>query len=223
MRTTIYLVRHGETDWNMQGRWQGHADIPLNAVGREQSRRLAERFCAQGPHLHALYSSDLQRAWETAAALAEHVGIAARALPELREIDVGSWSGLTSTEVRASDPETYERIQSGEDLARGGGERFLDLYARVTASIERLAVAHHGETIAVISHGGPVRAMLLHAARDKRGVNPYRLHIGNTAITVIVRAQHGWDFAAINDMMHLEANAQAHDMMSAPPDDTERP
>ena len=80
-----------------------------------------------------MVSSDLQRAWETAATLADAIDLAPQPLPQLREIDVGSWSGLTGTQVRARDGETYERIQSGEDLARGGGERFLDLYTRVVA------------------------------------------------------------------------------------------
>ncbi len=223
MKTTFYLIRHGETDWNVTGRWQGHADIPLNAIGRAQARRLAARVRDPGPLFDALFSSDLQRAWETAATLADAIDLAPQPLPQLREIDVGSWSGLTGTQVRARDGETYERIQSGEDLARGGGERFLDLYTRVVAAIEQLADEQGQKQIAVVTHGGPVRALLLHAARDKRGVNPYRLHIGNTAITVVTREAGRWDFGPINDMAHLEASPQAHDMMSAPPDDTERP
>ena len=223
MRTTIYLIRHGETDWNLNGRWQGHADVPLNEVGLAQAQRLASRFKAQGPRFDALYSSDLQRAWQTACAVGEAIGLQPRPDPQLREIDVGSWSGLTSVEVRKRDGETYDRILSGEDVARGGGERFLDMYARTTSALERLASAHPGQTIALVSHGGSVRAMLLHAARDKGGINPYRIHIGNTAITVVVREASGWGFGAINDMAHLEASPQAHDMMSAPPDDAERP
>lgn len=224
MKTTLYVIRHGETDWNMDGRWQGHADVPLNQVGRAQAQRLAERMRASGPRFSAIYSSDLQRAWQTASALGAAIGLAPRPLAELREIDVGAWSGLTGAEVRARDGETYARIQSGEDLARGGGERFLDLYTRVSAAAERLVAEHTGETLALVTHGGAVRAILLHAARDKVGVNPYRIHIGNTAITVVTyEPGAGWGFGQINDMAHLEASPQAHDMMSAPPDDTERP
>lgn len=223
VKTTFYLIRHGETDWNVTGRWQGHADVPLNEIGRAQARRLAQRVGAQGPRFDAIFSSDLQRAWETASTLAQAVGMAPRALPALREIDVGSWSGLTGAEVRAADGDTYARIQSGEDVARGGGERFLDLYTRVVAATEQLAAAHAGQTLALVTHGGPVRAVLLHAARDKRDINPYRIHIGNTALTVVICAGSRWELGAINDMAHLEASPQAHDMMSAPPDDTERP
>ena len=223
MNTTLYVIRHGETDWNMDGRWQGHADVPLNEVGRAQARRLAERLRASGPGFAALYSSDLQRAWEPAATVGVAIKLEPQPLLALREIDVGTWSGLTSTEVRARDGDTYERIQSGEDLARGGGERFLDLYTRVVAAAERLASERAGETLALVTHGGPVRALLLHAARNKTGINPYRIHIGNTAITIVLRGPADWQLGSINDMAHLEASPQAPDMMSAPPDDSERP
>jgi broad specificity phosphatase PhoE len=223
VKTTFYVIRHGETDWNLNGRWQGHADVPLNQVGRAQAQRLAERLRASGPHFTAIYSSDLKRAWETACTLGAMVGLEPRALPALREIDVGSWSGMSSAQVHALDGDTYARIQSGEDLARGGGERFLDLYNRVVAAVEQLAAERAGATLALVTHGGPVRVLLLHAARDKSGVNPYRIHIGNTAITVLIHDPSGWNFSLVNDMSHLEASPQAPDMMSAPPDDAERP
>lgn len=224
MKTTFYLIRHGETEWNLNGRWQGHTDVPLNQVGLAQAQRLAERIRTSETRFSRIYSSDLQRAWQTASALGVAIGLEPQPLIELREIDVGAWSGLTSAEVRARDADGYDRVLSGEDLPRGGtGERFLDLYNRVVAAIERLAVKHSGQTIALVTHGGAVRALLLHAARDKHGFNPYRIHVGNTAITVVMRAASGWSFGMINDMAHLEASPQAHDMMSAPPDDAERP
>jgi broad specificity phosphatase PhoE len=225
VRTTLYLIRHGETDWNLNGIWQGHADVPLNAVGRAQARRLAQRLRAEGPRFDVIYSSDLQRAWETAGALAAAIGISSRPEPALREIDVGAWSGRTNAQIMAEDAEIYERIRSGEDVARGGGERFLDLYGRVIGAVERIVAAHPGATLALVSHGGPVRALLLHAARDKVGLThrPQRVHIGNTSITVLSCDSDGWEIEAVSDMAHLEASADAHDMMSAPPDDAERP
>jgi len=223
VKTTFYVIRHGETDWNLDGRWQGHADVPLNEVGQAQARRLAERLSASGPRFAAIYSSDLKRAWETACTLGAAIGLEPQPLAALREIDVGRWSGLNAAQVRSLDGDTSARIQSGEDLARGGGERFVDLYERVVAATEQLAARHAGATLALVTHGGAVRALLLHAARDKNGVNPYRIHIGNTAITVLSRDMTGWSFDVVNDMAHLEASPQAHDMMSAPPDDAERP
>jgi probable phosphoglycerate mutase len=225
VKTTFYLIRHGETDWNLNGVWQGHADVPLNHVGLTQAGRLAARLRAEEVRFAAIYSSDLQRAWQTAAAIGAALGIAPRAVPSLREIDVGRWSGRTNAEIRAEDAEAYERIRSGEDLARGGGERFLDLYSRVVGMAERLAAEHAGARLALVTHGGVVRALLLHAARDKVGLHPHpqRVHIGNTSITVLACDGGGWAIERTNDMAHLEASPQAPDMMSAPPDDAERP
>ncbi|HJZ48846.1 MAG TPA: histidine phosphatase family protein [Roseiflexaceae bacterium] len=223
MTTTFYLIRHGETDWNLHGRWQGHTDIPLNEDGRTQARRLAARLRSEGVRFDAIYSSDLQRAWETAVESGAAIGLAPQPLPALREIDVGSWSGLTGAEVLAQDGDTYARYKSGEDVARGGGERFLDLYTRVVAAAELLADRHPDRTLALVTHGGPVRALLMHAARDKVGLDLRNVHIGNTSITVLIGDRYGWDLGPINDMAHLAASPQAPDMMSAPPDDAERP
>jgi broad specificity phosphatase PhoE len=223
MPTTFYLIRHGETDWNLHGRWQGHTDIPLNQDGRAQARQLAARLRAEYVRFDAIYSSDLQRAWETASAVGAALDLAPLPLPALREINVGSWSGMTSAEVRAQDGETYARYQSGEDVARGGGERFLDLYSRVVAAAEQLADQHPGRALALVTHGGPVRALLMHAARDKDGLNVRHVHIGNTSISLLVGGRAGWAIGTINDMAHLAASLQAPDVMSAPPDDAERP
>ena len=222
MPTTFYVIRHGETDWNLHGRWQGHTDIPLNEDGRTQARRLAERLRAERAQFDASYSSDLQRAWETAVTVGAALDLAPRPLPALREIDVGSWGGLTAAEVLARDGDTYARFRSGEDVPRGGGERFLDLYTRVVAAVELLAEQQPGRALALFTHGGAVRALLMHAARDKVGLDVRRGHIGNTSISVLIGDRSGWDLGAINDMAHLATSPQAPDMMSTPPDDAEQ-
>lgn len=219
--TVFYLIRHGETEWNRTNRWQGHTDEPLNERGRAQSRRLADRLRAEGVHFDAIYSSDLQRAWETATIIGSTLGITPQPLQELREIDVGWWSGLTEAEVAARDPEMFERLASGEDVARGGAERRLDLYTRVVGAIERLMAEYPKQTIAIVTHGGPVRMVLLHAARDKVGALPRHMHIGNTSISIVIGDTTSWDLGPINNMEHLEGDTQAPDLMSAPPDDAE--
>ncbi len=217
--TTFYLIRHGETDWNVSGRWQGHTDIPLNDIGRAQAARLAERLHDHGPHFDVLYSSDLLRAWETAQFAGRAVGMEPQPMSALREIDLGSWSGLTRAEIMERDPDTLAQVDAGVDLPRGGAERFADLVARVSSAAEQLAEKHSGQRVALVTHGGVVRALLHHAAPDARA---WHTHIGNTSITIVVHNEHGWDIVSVNDMAHLEGSPQAPDLMSAPPDDAQQ-
>jgi probable phosphoglycerate mutase len=198
--------------------------ISLNALGRAQALRLTERLRAEGARFDAIYSSDLLRAWETAQTLGAALGMAPQPLAELREIAVGAWSGLSHPEVVARDPDLIARLESGEDVARGGsGERWSQLYTRVVGIAESLAADYPHGRLVLVTHGGPVRALLLHAARDKRNALPRRLHIGNTSISTLSGGPAAWQLGAINDMRHLEDSSQAPDMMSTPPDDAERP
>src|SRR5947199_3660663 len=114
---TLLLIRHGETDWNAEHRWQGHADVPLNARGREQAKALAEELAPEG--IDAIYASDLSRARDTAEIVGERLGVPVVLDPDLREIDVGSREGLTGEEVgeRPWDGEPHDR--HGQWLVRG--------------------------------------------------------------------------------------------------------
>lgn len=217
--TTFYLIRHGETDWNVSRRWQGHTDIPLNDVGRAQAERLAERLREHGPRFDVLYSSDLLRAWETAQFAGRAIGMEPEPLPALREIDLGRWSGLTRAEIMERDPDTLAQVDAGMDLPRGGAERFADLVARVSTAVEQLAKKQRGQRVALVTHGGVVRALLHHAAPAARA---WQAHIGNTSITTLVHNPRGWDIVSVNDMAHLEGSPQAPDLMSAPPDDAQQ-
>ncbi len=158
--TTIYLARHGESDWNVERRWQGHADRPLTDRGRGQAQDLAARLA--GVDLDAVYSSDLRRAWETAEAVASAKGLDVIRLPELREVDVGSWSGLTRDECEARFPEAFARWHAGGS-GWDDGESYEEMGERIVGAIGRLAAEHQGGAILVVSHGGPIRAVHAHA------------------------------------------------------------
>jgi len=160
--TRILLARHGETDWNSIGRWQGHADPPLNELGRRQAAELAEQLAGDG--VGAVYSSDLQRASQTARVVGDRLGLPVVEDSGLREIDVGSWSGLTRAEVEVRFPEGFARWRAGE--IGHDGETREELTERVVASIERIGHAHVGETVLVVTHGGAIRALRRHAAGD---------------------------------------------------------
>jgi broad specificity phosphatase PhoE len=154
--TTILLARHGETDWNVQRRWQGHTDTPLNDTGRAQARALAGELAGEG--IDAVYSSDLMRAHETARLVAEPRGLSVTAIRDLRERSFGSIEGLTTDEIQERHP--------GMELPWGDGETREEMAERVLAAIRRIAEAHPESRVLIVSHGGPLRAVLVHCGVD---------------------------------------------------------
>lgn len=156
MATTVLLARHGETDWNVEGRWQGHTDRPLNERGLRQADALADRLASLA--IDAVYASDLRRAAETAEPVARRLGLDVTLDRGLREVDVGSWAGLTRDEVAQRFPEGYRRWR---EFGAGweDGETYEQMAARVTAAVRRIAGAHTGGCIVVVSHGGAIRAV----------------------------------------------------------------
>jgi broad specificity phosphatase PhoE len=168
--TTVHLARHGESDWNAAGRFQGHSDRPLTAVGRRQAKALADELAATA-ELSAVYSSPLRRAFETAAVVGARVGVDPVPLDELREVDVGDWAGLSRGEVEARFPDAFRRwLDGGEGWE--DGETYADMSARVLGAILGVAAAHPDDEILVVSHGGPIRA--IHAAAARMDVHAYR-------------------------------------------------
>ncbi len=167
--TTILLARHGESDWNSSQRWQGLADRPLTDLGRQQAAELAARL--EETELDAVYSSDLQRARETAEIVARSKGLDVHAIPDLREVDVGSWSGLTRADAEAQFPEGYARwLQGGEGWE--DGETYEEMSERVVAAVQRIAALHDGGRVLVVAHGGSIRAV--HASALGLDVHSYR-------------------------------------------------
>jgi broad specificity phosphatase PhoE len=167
--TTILIARHGQSDWNQEKRWQGHADRPLTERGREQAQALADRLAHI--ELAAVYSSDLQRARDTAAVVAESQGLELRQRPELREVDVGSWSGLTRAEAEERFPEGFTRWRDGYPGWKDG-ETYEAMTDRVLRAVDEIATEHEGDRVLVVSHGGPIRA--IHAAALGLDVHAYR-------------------------------------------------
>jgi len=159
----MLLARHGETDWNRERRWQGHADRPLNTRGRQQAGDLSEQLASF--RLDAIYASDLRRAIATAAAVAEVRGLKVTERQQLREVDVGSWSGLTGSEVRERDPQGLALWERGE-TGWSDGETHADMRERVLAEVHRIGRLHVAETVLIVSHGGPIRAVLAEASAD---------------------------------------------------------
>jgi broad specificity phosphatase PhoE len=167
--TVLLLARHGETDWNRERRWQGHADRPLTRRGLEQAQALAARLAEA--ELDAIYASDLRRARDTAAAVADKFGLPLETRRELREVDVGSWSGLTRAEATARFPEAFARWERGE-IGWADGETYEAMSARILAAVHRIAGRHPNGRVLVVTHAGPIRA--IHAAALGLDVPSYR-------------------------------------------------
>jgi broad specificity phosphatase PhoE len=199
----IFLIRHGETEWNHEDRWQGHSDVALNAAGRDQATRLARRLAETGTRFDRLYSSDLRRAWETAEPIGAALELRPIAAPALREIDLGVWAGKTRAEIARAFPQDWARLQTGEDFRRGGGETFAVFQRRVLNWLEGVARDRPGRTICAVTHGGCVRAILLHALSlgwiDRRQIPSIR----NASVSILEQAPDGWNILTMNETAEL--------------------
>ena len=189
MATTIVLVRHGETDWNRGRRFQGHADIPLNAAGLAQVRDLAEQLA--GEAFSAAYTSPLRRARESAELLAARLGVEVRPCDALKEVDVGSWSGLTVPEVESRFPEGYARWVDWRCAGWEDGETYDELGRRVVRGLLEITRRHPGTQVLAVTHGGPIRAAAAAALQLQLHEVPAELGpVGNCA-TVRIAARDG--------------------------------
>ena len=161
-RRTLFLFRHGETDWNRAGRLQGHTDTPLNANGLAQAEALAERL--RGHRLDAVVSSDLARALTTGRIVAEVLGVPLMTDHGLRETNVGAAEGLLWEDAKARfGAELTERWYSAGDTAFPGGETGRATLERGLAALRRFAAAHAYRRIGVSTHGAMVRQLVKHA------------------------------------------------------------
>ncbi len=158
--TTILLVRHGETDWNAEGRIQGQTNSSLNERGRGQAEALAQQLA--GERIDALYASDLDRARETAEILALRLDLPVVLDPDLRERNFGSWEGRTVAELEEESPGAWARWRDGNE-GEGDVEDHVALAGRIRNAISRLAAAHPGGRILLVTHGGAMRVILMDA------------------------------------------------------------
>ena len=149
--TTVILCRHGETDWNRLGRYQGKTDVPLNARGREQARALARAL--RDEPIAAVYSSTLDRAYETAREIARLHGVEVVRDARLDEINQGLWEGLRRDEIVLTHREIHERwLESPLDLRLPEGETLEEVRARVRQALDDILLLHAGQTVCIVAH-----------------------------------------------------------------------
>jgi broad specificity phosphatase PhoE len=196
-KTTLILIRHGETEWNRTGRWQGQLDVPLSDAGRRQARQLARRLAADRRRLDVLYSSDQSRALETAQIVGEAIGLSPATTPALREIDLGHWAGHTKPEIAQLFPQEWTKLEAGEDFPRGGGESYAIFQARILEWLIPTINRHAGQSVAVVSHGGVIRAILLHALNLQWKDRSQIPSIGNTSLTEVEVRGNQWEIVSV--------------------------
>ncbi|MEE2675188.1 MAG: histidine phosphatase family protein [Myxococcota bacterium] len=182
---TIWLLRHAESEWNAAGRWQGHGDPPLSFAGRTaaaaRAESVAQRVAAGRPL--ALFSSDLRRAIETAEFVARVLDIQVSPLADLRELDVGAWTGLKREEIEAKDPDTLAAFETEDpDVRPGGAESRGEIRVRARTAVEALASRNPDADLVLVVHLGFMRALV-------PGAEPDHLDLLATDLEAIRRAR----------------------------------
>ncbi len=199
--TRILAIRHGETAWNVDTRIQGHLNIPLNATGHWQAKRLGQALAAE--KIAAIYASDLSRAHETALYVSRASGIPV--VPELglRERGFGDFEGRTFAEIEIALPDQAARWRKRDPaFAPTGGESLLQVQERVLATVDRLAKAHPGELIVMVGHGGVMDVLYRAATRlDLQAARTWLL--GNTAVNRLLWTPEGLSLVGWSDTQHL--------------------
>lgn len=199
--TELVMIRHGETDMNRELRFQGHVNVGLNATGLEQARRLAARLA--GEVAQAVYASDLLRAQQTAHPIATQLAL--QPLPEagLREQNFGRVDGMRVDDIKERHPEAWEGwLRFHEDYAMPEGESTRQFHARVMEAVQRLALAHPGEKLVVVTHGG-VLDMIYRTARSLGLNGPRQSEIPNAGVNRIRVQGGGLEILDWADVRHL--------------------
>ncbi|MBN1876107.1 MAG: alpha-ribazole phosphatase [Anaerolineae bacterium] len=197
----LLLVRHGETDWNTTRQYQGQADVPLNALGRQQAVALASRLASES--IDIIYASDLSRAWETAQIIAMPHKLPVHSDPRLRELSFGEWQGLTYFEMVEQAPD-WVAAWNADRLHRAapGGETLTQLATRVQGVLDDVLRKHPGQTVLLVAHGGSLK-MLLCLLLQKSPREFWQFQMGNTALSIVQYRELGPVIYALNDTHHL--------------------
>lgn len=207
----LLLVRHGESEWNASGRLQGQADPPLSKLGRRQAAHAAARLVDEG--VDAIVSSDLERAYDTADALASGVGLEVVRRTDLREVDLGSWTGVSREEIERESPELWRRWRIEGVEGWDGGEKYADAIVRVGEAVASIAAEHEGRTVVAVSHGGSIRLATCHLLGLPAAELGRIMSIGNASITEFLVEPDGTGrLVRLNDTAHLVEVTVADDL-----------
>ena len=196
----LMLVRHGETKWNVQRRYQGQSDLPLSKIGQRQAQYIAERLAGQ--KIDAVYASDLKRAWQTAQTIVEKSGLDIFSEPRLRELKFGILEGLTFDEAEAQFPDMIAAWLEDFNNTPEGAET-IDLFnVRIVTLLEDLRRKHDEQIVLLVGHGGSLSEILrvvLGLSREKR----WYLEMENASLSEVLIAKDYISLRRLNDTCHL--------------------
>jgi broad specificity phosphatase PhoE len=204
-KTTVILVRHGETEWNLNGRIQGHSDSALTTLGSEQGRRAAERLA--GKRIAAVYASPAPRARDTGELIAAPHGLTVQLVGDLRERCYGRYEGLTVAEIAEQDRAALEQWlphPNREQLAPPEGESQPYMSQRVMAALRQIVAQHPGETVVIATHGGPIKSAVF-AILVIPITSWHRTWVSNGSLTTLRGTPDELRVACFNDTCHLDS------------------
>ena len=205
MSTQVFLVRHGETTWNLAGKLQGHLESRLTATGIAQAQALAEHL--QHQPFAAVYSSDLKRAYQTAQYIVNKNQHTIIKKPSLRERNLGIFQGLTRELLCARFPEAFQAYQTQPQFIIPQGESLQGFHQRCITCLEEIAACHLGQSILIVSHGGVLTALLKHTLSIPL-VTPRRFDIANTSVNIFSYTQTHWTLRVWGSLTHWSLEEQ---------------
>ncbi|MBD1370940.1 histidine phosphatase family protein [Hazenella sp. IB182357] len=195
MKTELYLIRHGETTWNAERRFQGHADIPLSTDGINQAKRLGKYLLNQT--IDVVYASDLMRAYQTAQHVAVLHGLKVNKTAHFRERNVGEWEGLTIDELSSRFPDWEQVSPHGGTY---GVEKTVDVEKRMVDQLNQIVTNNTGKRIVIVSHGMALNVLLTGILGESQ-----KQRIQNTSITHLIHsASSGYTLLRLNQIDHLQ-------------------
>ncbi|MFZ5908487.1 MAG: histidine phosphatase family protein [Chloroflexota bacterium] len=198
----LLLVRHGETEWNAQRRYQGQSDVPLSAIGRRQAERVAARLAGQ--KINAVYASDLSRAMQTAGIITGSLGLDVVPEPRLRELKFGALEGLTFDEAEAQFPGMIAAWLADFNQTPQGAETIGQFKARVAALLDDLRQKHDEQVVLLVGHGGSLSELVRHVLElspEKR----WYIEMENASLSEVLIADNFVSLKRLNDTCHLTA------------------
>ncbi len=199
--TRLIIVRHGQTLWNLERKYQGHSDIALTDNGRRQAEAVAARLATE--KIDSVYASDLSRAYKTAQCIADKHNLPVSLVPALREIKFGDWEGLTYEQITAQWPGMLGKLWSTPDeLQIPGGESFQQLKERAYTAVEKIVTDHPEQTVAIVAHGGTIGTILC-AMLDIHLNHVWSIRQDNTAVNIIEYYEGRPTITLLNCVRHL--------------------